>query len=69
MKPTNPDRIFLTPSQLAARWALAEFTIRQWAREGRLPFATKIGGAWRFPLDRVEAYEKRQMVGDGRRHG
>lgn len=62
MKPTNPDRIFLTVGQLASRWSMKEFTIRQWTREGKLPFATKLGNAWRFPLDRVEKYESQQMV-------
>ncbi len=62
MKPVNPERHFLSIEALALRWALAEKTIRKWIHEGKLPFATKLGGVWRFPLDRVETYEKQRQV-------
>jgi predicted site-specific integrase-resolvase len=62
MKPTNPDRVFISIDDLAKRWALEPKTIRNWLGKSKIPFATKIGGVWRFPLDRVEKYESEQMV-------
>lgn len=62
MKPTNPDRVFIGIDALAKRWGLEPKTIRNWLAKSKIPFATKIGGVWRFPLDRVERYEAEQMV-------
>lgn len=53
---------FLTPEDLVARWqrAVTIKTLRNWRAMGRGPKFVVIGGKARYPLDRVEAWEKLQ---------
>lgn len=48
---------FLTADELAARWKIAARTVRDMAAAGEIP-AAKIGRFWRFPVDRIEKYER-----------
>jgi hypothetical protein len=53
----------LTPADLAQRWQVPARTLGQWRYEGRGPAYVKIGGAVRYRLVDVEAYENEHMVG------
>jgi hypothetical protein len=54
---------WLTPINLADRWQIPTRTLGQWRYEGRGPAYVKIGGAVRYRLTDVEAYEDEHMVG------
>lgn len=54
---SKPTPIFLTPKELAARWRLGLSTIYALKDTGHLPFY-QLGGAIRFRLEDVEAYEQ-----------
>ena len=60
-------RVFLTRDELAARWNFKPQTLTNWAQQGRGPVPTKIGGAVRYRLDRVEAFEAEGELEDGTR--
>ena len=53
----------LTATDLAERWQVPARTLGQWRYEGRGPAYVKIGGAVRYRLAEVEAYELEHMVG------
>lgn len=44
---------FITVKEVARRLSVAPWTIRAWAREGKLP-AHKLGRDWRFKWAEVE---------------
>jgi excisionase family DNA binding protein len=46
-EPTNGQDQILTVEQLAEMLIVPPYTVRQWAREGRLP-ALRLGKYWRF---------------------
>ncbi|QGH75735.1 helix-turn-helix DNA binding protein [Gordonia phage Syleon] len=52
---TTPQ--FLTAEQLAERWQLAPRTVREMAQAEEIP-AIKFGRLWRFPLERIEKFER-----------
>ncbi|MGE0502082.1 MAG: helix-turn-helix transcriptional regulator [Rhizobiaceae bacterium] len=52
--------LFLTERELAQRWALSAKTLRNWRVSGLGPPFVKIGGAVRYSLDAVEAFESEQ---------
>lgn len=52
-----PAPLFLTPKELAARWRLALASVYRLKDAGQLPYY-QIGGAVRFRLADVEAYER-----------
>ena len=47
------DQRYLTTSELAARWRLSRWTLRQFAKAGRIRGAQRLGRDWRFPEDAV----------------
>lgn len=53
----------LTPADLAGRWQVPARTLGQWRYEGRGPVYVKIGGAVRYRLTDIEAYESGHVVG------
>ncbi|WP_326964621.1 helix-turn-helix domain-containing protein [Arthrobacter sp. PL16] len=53
----------LTPTDLADRWKKPARTLGQWRYEGRGPAYVKIGGAVRYRLADVEAYETEHLMG------
>jgi len=42
---------YLTTIEAAEKWGVATATIRLWAKEGKLPGATKAGRDWLIPID------------------
>jgi len=52
MRPT-----FLTVADVAERLTVSVPTIWRWAREGAIPSPVKIGGATRWKLSDLEAFE------------
>lgn len=55
--PPNIHTYYLTERALAERWAIAAKTLRNWRVTGHGPAYIKIGGAVRYSLDAIEAYE------------
>ena len=49
---------FLTPSQLAERYEIAEATLADWRYKGNGPLYLKVGRLVRYPLAEVEAWER-----------
>ena len=49
----------LTPHQLAERLQMQVSTIARWRKEGTGPEYVKCGRATRYPLDAVEAWERK----------
>jgi excisionase family DNA binding protein len=47
---------FLTPAEVAARWSCSPRHVRRLAERHQLP-GLRVGGAWRFSLESVEAFE------------
>jgi excisionase family DNA binding protein len=47
---------FLTPREVGERWHCSPRHVRRLAERHQLP-GLRVGGAWRFSLDSVEAYE------------
>jgi excisionase family DNA binding protein len=45
----------LTPKQVAERFNVAQSTVYQWARRGKVPF-TRIGKCVRFKPEDIEAF-------------
>lgn len=45
------DIEYLTTEDLAGRWRCSTWSLSQWAKQGRVPGATKLGRGWRFPKD------------------
>jgi hypothetical protein len=54
----SPD--FLTPQELALRWRMSTRTLDRWRAERYGPVWFQIGGAIRYALADVEAYEARR---------
>lgn len=48
---------------LADRWAVHPNTLRRQLRKGQVPAPLKIGGQYRWPVDVIEAFEKKQLAG------
>lgn len=57
-KLSEPER-FLTKKQASAYLQMTERKIEYMLAEGKLPFATKVGGRWRFPQSALERYMAR----------
>lgn len=53
----------LTPVELAERWGVPVTTLAAWRYAGKGPAYLKLGGAVRYRLEDVEAYESKHLVG------
>lgn len=53
---------YLRPDALAERWATTTKTLANWRSLGKGPAFVKIGGAVRYPLTDVLAYENANYV-------
>ena len=53
----------LKPRDLADRWQVPQRTLGQWRYQGSGPAYIKIGGAVRYRVADVEAYENEHLVG------
>ena len=51
------EKRFLNSEELAVYLGLSIHTIRQWTREGKLPFV-KLGSAVRFDMQKIEKWVK-----------
>ena len=49
---------YLTISEVCEKLRLAERTVYEMVRNGRLPGATKVGGSWRIKTEVLEAWLK-----------
>ncbi len=47
---------YLTISEVCEKLRLAERTVYEMVRNGRLPGATKVGGSWRIKTEVLEAW-------------
>ena len=47
---------YLTISEVCEKLRLAERTVYEMVRKGRLPGATKVGGSWRIKREVLEAW-------------
>ncbi|GAA2068494.1 hypothetical protein GCM10009722_34730 [Williamsia deligens] len=56
-KQMDNEQKFLTAEQVAQRWQMAARTVREMAQAGEVP-AARFGRLWRFPLDRLEKFER-----------
>ena len=54
----QPEK-FLTKKQAEAYLQISERQINYLLSENKLPFATKVGGRWRFPQSELERYMAR----------
>lgn len=52
---TAPERVVLSPGEVAERFAVNPKTVSRWATAGRLPSFRTLGGHRRFYEDEVEA--------------
>ena len=59
MKVTLPPTELLSPRQLAARWGLSEKTLERWRMLGTGPAFLKLGSRVLYPIDAIEAHERR----------
>lgn len=57
------DEHFLTPAELGERWGIPPGTLAQWRHAGNGPTYLKLGGAVRYRLRDVEAFESDNLVG------
>ena len=57
-KLSDPEK-FLTKKQAEAYLQISERQINYLLAENKLPFATKVGGRWRFPQSELERYMAR----------
>ena len=57
-KLSDPEK-FLTKKQAEAYLQISERQINYLLSENKLPFATKVGGRWRFPQSELERYMAR----------
>jgi hypothetical protein len=55
------SEVMLTSEELAARWSMAEHTLRNWRVSGRGPRFVKIGGMIRYLVEDVVAFEKGEI--------
>lgn len=58
---SNIDAVFLTRKELAARWKVTEGHLRNLACKRLGPAVTRLGGAVRYKLEHVEAYEAKAL--------
>lgn len=54
----------LTVQNLTTRFDRKAYTIRQWAKAGKLTGARRIGREWRFPLDVAYVQEPKPLSVD-----
>lgn len=54
----KPETTVLTQKELAARWQISHKTLERWRWLGEGPRFFKFGGAVRYKIEDIEAYEK-----------
>jgi excisionase family DNA binding protein len=64
-QPVAPGEEYIAPAEAARLLKVSPRTITRWAREGRLPSITTLGGHRRFPRSIIEALAAEQLAGQG----
>jgi excisionase family DNA binding protein len=62
------EKVFYSVEEVAALLELHPVTVREYAREGRVP-AAKLGRRWRFPKPTFDAWVAAGMPGPEERKG
>ncbi|KAA0258239.1 helix-turn-helix domain-containing protein [Deferribacter autotrophicus] len=57
------DKTFITVKELADKLGISEKTVYRMVNDNRIPFAIKIGGQWRFNVDKIEKWIESQQQG------
>lgn len=57
----KPDKIFLTPSSLAARWKMTPEALNQWRWNGKTPSYLKMGKKILYDLEEIERFEAQKV--------
>lgn len=60
-QPVAPGEDYIAPAEAARLLKVSPRTITRWAREGRLPSITTLGGHRRFPRATIEALAENQL--------
>ncbi len=58
---TTTPPSFLTPAELAARWAVTSMTLRRWRKAGKLK-AHHLGRGIRFAVAEIERFERESQA-------
>lgn len=61
-KRAAPGDEYIAPAEAARMLKVSARTITRWAREGRLPSITTLGGHRRFPRATIEALAAEQLA-------
>ena len=64
-QPSAPGEEYIAPAEAARLLKVSARTITRWAREGRLPSITTLGGHRRFPRATIEALAQDQLAQAG----
>jgi excisionase family DNA binding protein len=59
---STPGEDYIAPAEAARLLSVSARTITRWAREGRIPSITTLGGHRRFPRHVVEALAAGQLA-------
>lgn len=57
----NPNKILLTPDDLAARWRMTSCTLSQWRWNGKGPPYIKMGKGILYDLEVIERFESKRI--------
>ena len=60
-KSYKPNKIFLTPNILAARWKMRTNVLNQWRWNGRTPPYLKMGKKILYDLEEIERFEAKKI--------
>ena len=58
----DPNKQFLTPTEVAELLIVSPVTVRQWAQKGMLPARTTAGGHRRFHVDDIRSFAKERNI-------
>ena len=50
----NNDKIYVSAAEMAKRWNVSDRTVRNYARDGRIPGAYSVGRTWNIPADSIK---------------
>ena len=59
--PYKPNKIFLTPNILAARWKMTSEALNQWRWNGKTPPYLKMGKKILYDLEEIERFEAQKV--------
>ena len=66
---SKPDKIFLTPNSLAARWKMSAEALNQWRWNGKTPPYLKMGKKILYDLEEIERFEAQKVRHNTSQHG